>query len=335
MLTIEIQGLEMQTRSTAWFGSTITIGVLILSFNGGRLYGAQDTAPAAGKGSPKAAVSRKEVAPPKELVQYVLEATKLGLKDPQIHQNATKAGWPSAAVSQAIEYVRNLPPAADATGSGTPAAEPTKPPPDSSLLQASTRPEPAASVPAATLPQRAPEPATAAGIQAETGNSPEAYRIGAGDILKISVWKEAEASVPSAVVRPDGKITMPLIKEIDVIGLTPSEVEKLISQKLLAFIPEGPEVTVVVSGINSKRIYMIGAVKKEGPIQYTYRMTVMQALSEAGGLTEYAKRKKIYVLRTENGKEYRLPFDYDAVLKGERMDSNIPLLPNDTLVVPH
>jgi polysaccharide biosynthesis/export protein len=80
---------------------------------------------------------------------------------------------------------------------------------------------------------------------------------------------------------------------------------------------------------------MIGAVKKEGPIQYTYRMTVMQALSEAGGLTEYAKRKKIYVLRTENGKEYRLPFDYDAVLKGERMDSNIPLLPNDTLVVPH
>ena len=80
---------------------------------------------------------------------------------------------------------------------------------------------------------------------------------------------------------------------------------------------------------------MIGAVKKEGPIPYTYRMTIMQAISEAGGLTDYAKRKKIYVLRTENGKEFRLPFDYDAVLRGEHMELNIPLLPNDTLVVPH
>ena len=91
----------------------------------------------------------------------------------------------------------------------------------------------------------------------------------------------------------------------------------------------------MVSQINSKKIYLLGAVKKEGTISYTYRMTVMQALSEAGGLTDYAKRKKIYVIHIENGKEYRLPFDYDAVVKGERPETNIPLSPGDTIVVPH
>jgi polysaccharide export outer membrane protein len=76
-------------------------------------------------------------------------------------------------------------------------------------------------------------------------------------------------------------------------------------------------------------------VKKEGPISYTYRMTVIQALSEAGGLTDYAKRKKIYVMRMQNGKEVRLSFDYDAVVKGQHMEMNVALLPGDTVVVPH
>ena len=110
--------------------------------------------------------------------------------------------------------------------------------------------------------------------------------------------------------------------------------EQLITEQLSRFI-NGADVTVVVSGINSKKVYLIGAVKKEGPLAYTYRMSVMQALSEAGGLTDYAKRKKIYVLRTENGRQFRLPFDYDAVLKGEHMELNIPLLAGDTIVVPH
>jgi polysaccharide export outer membrane protein len=160
------------------------------------------------------------------------------------------------------------------------------------------------------------------------------YHIGAGDVLQISVWKEPDASVPSAVVRPDGKIAMPLLKDVPVVGLTPTETEKLIAERLAKYIPDA-NVTVVVSGINSKKIYILGAVKKEGPIAYTYPMTIMQALSEAGGITDYAKRKKIYVLRTENGKKLQLPFDYDAVLRGDRMELNVPLLPNDTLVVPH
>jgi polysaccharide export outer membrane protein len=164
---------------------------------------------------------------------------------------------------------------------------------------------------------------------------PNEYRIGEGDIVQINVWGERDASVPAAVVRPDGMITVPLIKDVRVAGMTPAEAEKALTEQLLKQI-KAADVTVIVNQINSKKIYVVGGgVKKEGPIPYTYRMTVMQALSEAGGLSDYAKRKKIYVLRTENGREFKLAFDYDAVLRGERMDLNIPLMPGDTLVVPN
>jgi polysaccharide biosynthesis/export protein len=173
------------------------------------------------------------------------------------------------------------------------------------------------------------------------GGSPKApsavapeYQIGEGDVLQISVWSEPAASVPNVVVRPDGKISMPLLKDVPVAGLTPAQVEALITNRLSDLI-KSANVTVIVSQINSKKVYVLGAVKKEEPIPYTYRMTVMQALSEAGGLTDYARRKKIYVMRMQNGKEVRLPFDYDAVLKGQRMEMNIALLPGDTIVVPH
>jgi polysaccharide export outer membrane protein len=178
-----------------------------------------------------------------------------------------------------------------------------------------------------------PDAPDARSVESKPRRVPDDYQIGAGDVLQIAVWKEPDASVPSAVVRPDGKIAMPLLKEIEVLGLTPTQVEQTITERISKYIP-GADVTVVVSGINSKKIYVVGAVRNEGPIPYTYRMTVMQAISEAGGLTDFAKRKRIYVLRTENGKAIRLPFDYTAVLKGERMDTNVSLLPNDTLVVP-
>jgi polysaccharide export outer membrane protein len=158
------------------------------------------------------------------------------------------------------------------------------------------------------------------------------YVIGAGDLLSISVWKEPDASVPSVVVRPDGKIAMPLLKDITVAGMTPAQAETMITQKLSPIIHDA-EVTVVVTAINSKKVYVLGAVRKEGPIAYTYRMTALEAISEAGGLTEYAKRKKIYILRTENGQTTRLPFNYDQVIRGEKMEQNIQLLPGDTIVV--
>jgi polysaccharide export outer membrane protein len=90
-----------------------------------------------------------------------------------------------------------------------------------------------------------------------------------------------------------------------------------------------------VATINSKKVYINGAARKEGPLPYTYGMTVMQALSEAGGLTEYAKRKRIYILRDESGRTYQLDFNYDSVVKGQNMEQNIVLLPGDTIVIPH
>jgi polysaccharide export outer membrane protein len=136
-----------------------------------------------------------------------------------------------------------------------------------------------------------------------------------------------------ATVRTDGKISMPLIKEIQAAGLTPAQVEKAVQEQLSKSI-RNPDVTVIVAQINSKKIYLTGAVKKEGPLKFTYRMTVLQAISEAGGLTDYAKRKDIYVLHSESGRQFKLPFNYTAVLKGEHMEQNILLSPGDTIVVP-
>lgn len=245
---------------------------------------------------------------PQELVQYVQDAVKLGLKDPQILHHASSAGWPADVVNHALLAVRK----------GSQETLAAQPPGNASSLSSSTK-EP--------LPASAPSE----GIQL---SKPDDYRIGAGDLLQITVWKEPEASVPNTVVRPDGKIGLPLIKEVEVNGLTTSEAEQVITSRLSKLIPAA-DVAVVVTAINSKKVYIVGAVKKEGPLPYTYRMTVMQAISEAGGLSDYAKRKKIYILRTENGKDFRLPFDYDAVLRGERMELNVPLLSGDTLVVPH
>ena len=163
---------------------------------------------------------------------------------------------------------------------------------------------------------------------------PPGYTIGAGDVLQVDVWKEPEASVQAAVVRPDGKVSLPLVKEIDAQGLTPAQFEKSLTAKLDHFI-HGADVTVVVKAINSRKVYLVGAVTKVGPIPLLYDMTVLQVLAEAGGLTEYAKKKKIYVLRTENGKQVKLPFDYNAVIKGEHVEQNVQVLPNDTIVIPH
>ena len=124
------------------------------------------------------------------------------------------------------------------------------------------------------------------------------------------------------------------IIRIAVSGLTPTELEKIVTEQLSKMI-KVPDVTVIVAQSNSKRIFMVGAVKKEGPLHYTYRMSVMQAISEAGGLTDYAKRKRIYVIRNENGRQFQFPFDYDAVMKGQRMEMNRTLEPGDTVVVPH
>jgi polysaccharide export outer membrane protein len=170
-------------------------------------------------------------------------------------------------------------------------------------------------------------------ISSEAAPTP-GYRIGAGDVLQISVWKETEVSAPSVVVRPDGRIAIPLIKEVNAAGLTTDELERVLVDKLALFVKD-PNVTILVKEIRSKKVYLVGAVQKTGPIAMDYEMSVLQALSEAGGLTVFAKSKHIYILRAEKGTEERIPFNYDAVIKGKHMEQNVVLRPGDTVVVPN
>jgi polysaccharide biosynthesis/export protein len=276
----------------------------------------------------------------KELSQYVQDARNSGLKDNQIQQNAVNAGWPEALVKEAIASLRGAPKATAATADSKTAAPPASMAARVAVDEARPAPTPAApGMPANAETRNAggPEPGGAGSVKPAMANRgvPDEYRIGEGDILQVSVWGERDASVPSVVVRPDGMISMPLIKDVRVAGLTPAEAEKTITELLSKQI-KAVDVTVIVSGINSKKVFFIGGgIKKEVPVPYTYRMTIMQAISEAGGLTDFAKRKKIYVLRNENGRQYKLAFDYDAVLKGQRMELNVPLLPGDTIVVPN
>lgn len=162
---------------------------------------------------------------------------------------------------------------------------------------------------------------------------PEGYRIGAGDVLQILVWKEPDASLPDAMVRADGKISVPLVGDVDVAGLTIEQLQTSLVLKLSHFINH-PVVTAYARQINSRKIYVLGTVKKEGPIPLLRPMTVLQALVEAGGLGEWANKKKIYVLRTVAGKQTKLMFDYGAVIKGQHLEQNIALLPDDTIIVP-
>jgi len=158
------------------------------------------------------------------------------------------------------------------------------------------------------------------------------YVIGPQDVLDISVWKEAELTrqVP---VRPDGNISMPLLNDVRAAGLTPNQLAAQITTSLKRFVTD-PQVTVIVTQINSQRVYILGEVTRTGAYPLLPGMTILQALSSAGGFTQFANKKKIYLLRTENGKQVKYPFDYKAVIDGKRPDLDIALKAGDTIVVP-
>jgi polysaccharide biosynthesis/export protein len=158
------------------------------------------------------------------------------------------------------------------------------------------------------------------------------YRIGAQDVLRIDVWKEAEIS-RSVSVRPDGKISLPLLNDVQASGLTAMELANNITEGLKKFI-NSPQVTVSVSEINSRRVYVTGEVNSPGAYPLLPNMTVLQALTGARGFTQFAKMKNIYVLRTENGQQVKHPFNYKNVIKGINSEDNIALQPGDTIVVP-
>jgi polysaccharide export outer membrane protein len=158
------------------------------------------------------------------------------------------------------------------------------------------------------------------------------YVIGADDVLFVSVWKEPDVS-GTVTVRPDGRISVPLLKDVDAAGLTPVQLSMAITEKLRKYIAE-PQVTVIVTTINSRRVHIVGEVNRAGTFPMLPDMTVLQALSAAGGFTQFADVKKIYVLRIENGVQKKFPFNYREVLKGNRLEQNIKLKPNDMIVVP-
>jgi polysaccharide biosynthesis/export protein len=158
------------------------------------------------------------------------------------------------------------------------------------------------------------------------------YKIGPQDVLRIDVWKEPEIS-RSVPVRPDGKVSLPLLNDVQAAGLTAMELANVITDGLKKFM-NSPQVTVSVSEINSRRVYVTGEVTRPGAFPLLPNMTVLQALTSAGGFTQFARIKNIYVLRTEAGKQVKHSFNYKDVVNGKRPEDNITLQPGDTIVVP-
>ncbi len=162
---------------------------------------------------------------------------------------------------------------------------------------------------------------------------PDNYVIGIGDILDINVWKEGELS-KAVAVRPDGMITLPLIGEIKATGLTPVQLQDQIAGLLQKVMSE-PQVTVIVTQVNSLTFNIMGQVIKPGYYPINRPITILDAVAMCGGFRDFAKQKKIYVLRTApDGKQEKIKFNYKEVIKGKNMAQNIKLQAHDTLVVP-
>ena len=159
------------------------------------------------------------------------------------------------------------------------------------------------------------------------------FVIGTEDLLSINVWREAELS-RTVQVRPDGKISLPLVGEVVASGLTPRELQDRLSKDLEKFISH-PEVTVIVQEVRSQKFNIVGQVNRPGTFTLVKPMTVLDALAQAGGFGTFATLKDIYVLRTSaNGTRVRLPFNYRKVIKGQNVEQNIQLESHDTIVVP-
>jgi polysaccharide export outer membrane protein len=182
--------------------------------------------------------------------------------------------------------------------------------------------------------------AQAAGSPASDGNNAMAapttamdatYLIGADDVLHIAVWKETDLTATEPV-RSDGKISLPLLNDVQAAGLTPMQLADSLTEKLKKFVAD-PRVTVVVTQVNSKRIYLLGEVAHTGAMPITPNMTVMQALASAG-ISQFANTKRIYLLRTQNGKKEKIPVPYRKLIKGDEIEHDYAVQPGDTIVVP-
>jgi len=161
---------------------------------------------------------------------------------------------------------------------------------------------------------------------------PAGYIVGDSDVIHVNVWKEPEVS-QTVVVRTDGNISLPLINEVKVSGMTPLQIQDMVAEKLKGFL-NNPQVTVTVIEIRSKRAFITGEVSRPGTYSLNAQTTVLQLIAQAGGFTPFAKKDSIVVLRTEDGRQARLKFKYKEVVQGKKTEQNIALHPGDTVVVP-
>jgi polysaccharide biosynthesis/export protein len=174
--------------------------------------------------------------------------------------------------------------------------------------------------------------ATATPSTAGAAVVPTDYVIGAEDVLTIFFWREKDLT-GDVVVRPDGRISLPLVNDIQAAGLTPEQLRANVTQAVSKYL-EQPSVTVVVKTINSRRVFITGLVAKPAPYPLIGPTTVMQLIATAGGLMEYADGSNIRIVRTDNGKQVNIRFNYKDVTKGKNLEQNIELKPGDTVIVP-
>lgn len=193
----------------------------------------------------------------------------------------------------------------------------------------------AALVAAVTLSAQAPasksSPAAAKPASATSTTPPADYVIGPDDVLAIVFWQDKDFT-SDVTVRPDGKITLPLLNDIQAAGLTTDQLRESVLKAAAAFVKD-PTVTVEVKAINSRKVYIVGAVMKPGPFNLTDHMTVLNLITMAGGLQEFAEKDDIGVLRTVNGKPQRFRVNYEDIAKGKNLAQNIELKAGDQVVV--
>jgi polysaccharide biosynthesis/export protein len=178
---------------------------------------------------------------------------------------------------------------------------------------------------------------TGAGNQKTASNNaarlvlPKGYVIGPEDVLSIVVWREKEMSA-DVVVRPDGKISLPLLNDLQASGYTPEQLAEIVEKAAAKYVTDS-DATVIVKAINSRKVFVLGEVAKPGTVPLTSEMNVLQLIATVGGFLEYANRNNVTILRIESGRERRFKFNYNEVVEGKNLQQNIMLQPGDTVLI--
>jgi polysaccharide biosynthesis/export protein len=213
-------------------------------------------------------------------------------------------------------------------------------PPTTTPAPQQTQPAPQPQAPAKPAPQGSAKPPQGPGTNTAAASTavpsvptPADYIIGPDDVLAILFWREKDLSVDGVVVRPDGKITLPLVNDIQAAGLTTDQLREQVRQAANRFVTD-PSVTIAVKQINSRKVFVTGSVNRPGPYPLNDALTVLQMLALAGGVTEFANDKEILIMRIESGQTRSYKFNYRDVRKGKNLQQNIVLRPGDTVVVP-